>query len=336
MFQSEFVFTISINESEIITKIIFLKSRSHVESIPYQYICANMNRFKRLFSLTLALITLGATAQTDDIKVSAEKFGFKRKGLLSMFWGWNRAFYTDSDIHFSGDNYNFTLLNVPGHDKQTQLGIDPYLKLNSITIPQVNYGIGYFLTEKLELTFRVDHMKYVMSNSVNVKMDGYIENSGTQYDGVYDNEDFVLAYNFLSFEHTDGLNYINFGLNRHVPIWSAISGENGFWNLDMFGGGAAGILFPKTNTRLMKFDRYDEFHLAGYGLDLHAGARIIYRRHYFIQVEGKSGFINMPDIRTTTSENDRASQYFFFAQGNVTFGAMIALGRAEKDSGKQK
>lgn len=291
-----------------------------------------MNRFKRLIPLLVLFATISVSAQTDISKASNKEFEYQRKGQLSVFWGWNRAFYTNSDIHFSGENYNFSLLNVPGHDKQTQLGIDPYLKLNSITIPQVNYGIGYFISEKLELTFSMDHMKYVMSNSVTVKMDGYIKDSGTQYDGVYDNEDFVLAYKFLSFEHTDGLNYVNIGLNRHVPLWSSVTGNNGFWNLDMFGGAAAGILYPKTNTRLMNFDRYDEFHLAGYGFDLHAGARIIYRRHYFIQLEGKSGFINMPDIRTTTFENDRASQHFFFAQGNVTFGAMIGIGKAEKDS----
>jgi hypothetical protein len=252
---------------------------------------------------------------------------YQRKGQLSMQWGWNRAFYTNSDIHFWGDNYDFTLYDVPGHDKQTQLGIDPYLKLNSITIPQVNYCIGYFITEKLELSLCVDHMKYVMSNSVTVKMDGYIENSGTQYDGTYDNENFILAYNFLSFEHTDGLNYINLGLNRFEPLWENKTANKKVLNLDWFGGASAGILYPKTNTRLMNFERYDEFHAAGYGLALHAGFRFIFNRHFFLQLQGKSGFIHMPDIRTTKSESDRAEQHFFFAQGNFTFGALIGLGK---------
>ena len=33
-----------------------------------------------------------------------------------------------------------------------------------------------------------------------------------------------------------------------------------------------------------------------------------------------SGFINMPDIRTTNNLADRASQHFFFIQANLVFG----------------
>ena len=43
----------------------------------------------------------------------------KNKGKAYFFWGWNWAQYSRSDITFKGDNYNFTLNNVPAHDKQT-------------------------------------------------------------------------------------------------------------------------------------------------------------------------------------------------------------------------
>ena len=31
------------------------------------------------------------------------------KGKIFVYWGWNQSAYTQSDIHFKGDEYNFTL-----------------------------------------------------------------------------------------------------------------------------------------------------------------------------------------------------------------------------------
>ena len=40
-----------------------------------------------------------------------------------------------------------------------------------------------------------------------VKINGRV-NAGTAHDGVYNNVDKVLTEDFLTFEHTDGLNYV--------------------------------------------------------------------------------------------------------------------------------
>jgi hypothetical protein len=42
-----------------------------------------------------------------------------QKGELFMYWGWNRAAFSSSDIQFSGDNYDFILGDVIAHDRQT-------------------------------------------------------------------------------------------------------------------------------------------------------------------------------------------------------------------------
>ena len=39
----------------------------------------------------------------------------------------------------------------------------------------------------------------------------------------------------------------------------------------------------------------------------------------------------MPDIRTTMSKADKASQSFFFSQLNIVFGVKINLGKKAKD-----
>jgi len=57
------------------------------------------------------------------------------------------------------------------------------------------------------------------------------------------------------------------------------------------------------------------------------GLNTTFFRYFFLQSEMKGGFINMPDIRTTDNITDRASQQFFFAQWNVTFGVNFNLNK---------
>ena len=34
------------------------------------------------------------------------------KGKIFVYWGWNRGYYSNSDIHFTGDGYDFILEDV--------------------------------------------------------------------------------------------------------------------------------------------------------------------------------------------------------------------------------
>jgi len=128
--------------------------------------------------------------------------GFK-KGQFYLYWGWNWEKYSKSDIYFSGTDYNFTLKRVKAKDKPTKFGIDPYFAPTKLTITQFNARIGYFFTDHWNLSFGIDHMKYVMRNDQSVKISGNMSNTQTPYDGTYNDEDIYLSRDFLLFEHTD-------------------------------------------------------------------------------------------------------------------------------------
>jgi hypothetical protein len=163
-------------------------------------------------------------------------------------------------------------------------------------------------------------MKYVMLHDQPSTINGYIYNSGTVYDGVYTDQDFVISQDFLKFEHTDGLNYINAELRRSTVLFQT----KYFQPIIHYGGGVGGML-PKTNTTLLSNSRYDAFHLAGYGVDGVFALQCLFFKYFFIQGEAKMGFIHMPDIRTTMHPSDRASQMILFTQFNVNFGLRFPL-----------
>jgi len=240
------------------------------------------------------------------------------KGDLYFYWGWNRAGYGTSDIQFSGDTYDFNLEDVVARDRQSPFDPAIFFNPRNITIPQYNYRIGYFIKSYYNISLGVDHMKYVVQYPQTVKISGYIEGTGTIYDGTYTEDDIVIDSGFLAFEHTDGLNYLNFEFRR----FDEVAGRHNV-SLNITEGLGIGAIIPKTNTTLLNFDRYDEFHLAGYGLSAVLGINMTFHKYFFLQAEFKGGYINMPDIRTTSSSSDIASQHFWFYQGNMALGFII-------------
>jgi hypothetical protein len=245
------------------------------------------------------------------------------KGKMFVYWGWNRASYSNSDINFKGANYDFTLQNVKANDRITEFSFD-YFHPTKITLPQTNVRIGYFLSDNYTVSIGVDHMKYVMKSYQTVKINGEI-NANTPFDGVYNNDDILLTHDFLQFEHTDGLNYVNVELKRFDEIGQYIGMTNKNFQLNITEGFGAGVLFPRTNAKLFDQKRRDEFHISGWGVSVGAGLNLTFFKHFFIQSDLKYGYINMPSIRTTENAEDTASQNFTFFEKTIVFGAKFNI-----------
>ena len=261
------------------------------------------------------------TDTTEDLVITKKE---TNKGKFFFYWGWNRANYSDSDIHFTGENYDFTLRNVKAEDRQTPFSFNDYFNPVNITIPQNNYRIGYFLKENYTISIGVDHMKYVMVADQTVKIDGEI-NSGTPFDGVYNNDDQILSEDFLQLEHTDGLNYVNVEFRRFDEIGHLIGLNNKNFQINLTEGFGAGILYPRTDVTLFDQERHDEFHLAGWGASAVVGLDLTFFKYFYIQSDLKFGYINMPDVKTTINPNDGASQSFTFFQRNILIGGRFNL-----------
>jgi len=242
------------------------------------------------------------------------------KGRFYVYWGWNKEGYTRSDIHFEGKNYNFDLYNVIADDRQSPIKAKLYLNPANITIPQYNFRLGYFINEQWNISFGADHMKYVVRQNQNVRIDGVINETGSVHDGQYANEDIKIVKGFLELEHTDGLNYVNADIRKLLPFktWKKV-------NVLLTYGLGAGVVIPRTDAPLLNFKRNDNFYVEGFGASAMIGVQFKLANHFFIQSEYKVGYINLSDIRTTASKEDFASQHFFFGQYNILFGSYFGF-----------
>ena len=298
---------------------------------------------KFLFFL-LACVSLNTFAQEE---IPVQKYAAHNKGKFFVMWGGNRESYSKSDVNFRGKDYNFTVENMAAHDKPKGWHVD-YINPANMTIPQTNLRLGYFFSDHYSVSIGVDHMKYVMSQNQTANVNGYInlpENDpGHIYNGEYNNRPVDMSQGgareggygkgdinldgpaFLMYEHTDGLNYVH----TEVARFDDISKWLGLPNIDkvqinLTEGLGAGILYPKTNTTLLGKERHDDFHVSGYGVSAKAGLNVTFFKHFYIQGELKGGYINMQDIKTTTSPEDKASQHFTYFQRIIAVGGIFRI-----------
>jgi hypothetical protein len=276
-----------------------------------------------LYATILALVfTNTATAQKEITK--QDKYTSHNKGKFFVSWGGNRESYSKSDITFRGKDYNFTIENITAHDKPKGFHLD-YINPAKMTIPQTNFRMGYFITDHYSVAIGVDHMKYVLTQNQTANITGSIA-ANTYYDGIYKDTPKILTEDFLMYEHTDGLNYVNTELSRHDDISTLLRIKNtDKIQVHLIAGIGLGLLYPKTNTRLLGKERHDDFHISGYGTSLKSGLNITFLKHFYIKGELKGGYINMQDIRTTKSTEDTASQDFFFFQRVIAIGTIFRI-----------
>ena len=169
-----------------------------------------------------------------------------------------------------------------------------------------------------------------MQRNLNKLVDGSINlpasEAGSVYNGTYNNDNTFVSEDFLKFEHTNGLNYVFAEIARVDDISSLFNLPNtDKFQINITEGVGAGILYPKTNTTLLEKDRYDEFHLAGYGVSINAGLNLTFFKHFFMQLDLKGGYIDMPDIRTTSNTAESASQHFLYLQRVIAFGGVFNI-----------
>lgn len=253
-----------------------------------------------------------------------EKYTAHNKGKFYVYWGGNRETFSKSDIRFKGSHYDFTLYDVEAHDKPKGWHVD-YINPGRMTIPQTNFRMGYFINDHYNISLGVDHMKYVMSQNKRVDYSGNYPNPGTYNENAIGNQ-LTLDEKFLTFEHTDGLNYVNTEIARVDDISKLFNLPNtDKFQVNTVGAIGVGILFPKTNAKVLSKDRHDDFHVSGFGASAKVGLNFTFFKHFFVQTELKGGYINMNDIRTTALSDDTAQQEFWFLQRIIVVGGIFRL-----------
>lgn len=264
----------------------------------------------------------------------------QKKGTWSFQWGYNRDYYTPSDITFKGQGYNFTIHDVVARDKPEKLNSRTYLNPHTFDIPQFNSRISYYFTDRLNISFGQDHMKYVMRNNQPSSMSGYISPLAiqraalrpspksmpyliafpghvNQYTGYHSGETINVSPDLLEYEHTDGLNYFFVDLGYTIPLWVSGNGKHAFSLVSSIG---AGPVLLRSDVRLFGEGKNNRFHASGYAIAAYSAIRIELFSSFFIEGGGKGGYIDLQDVLVNGKSKDRASQQMGFLEKIIYVG----------------
>ena len=232
------------------------------------------------------------------------------KGWLYAYWGYNRAFYSNSDIHFISPNYDITFYNLSAHDRPSPFTFENYVKPNNVFVTQYNIRVGYFPLPNWHFSVGMDHMKYVVDQGQKVRASGYVSPAFyPQFGGNHNMDSFTVGGDSLSFEHTNGLNLASFDIDYLQPLFPLAKRRIWVkWNTG-FGG-----FFAVTKTELRIFNEGidNRFHLSGLCAFVKTGPRIEILKYFIMGFEWKAGYMNLPSVLIHNDEPKHAEHRFYF------------------------
>lgn len=251
-----------------------------------------------------------------------------KKGSYYAVWGYNRSWYSNSDIHFSGEGYDFTLWDTPATDKPEKFKTNIYLNPLKFTIPQFNFRAGYHLSDKYALSLGWDHMKYYMKENIFVNVTGYLDEEVHDYYSFdLDNEPFFLARNFMEYEHSDGFNYVRLNLDRYDKIFS-----KGKFQLDWISGIGFGTALTWSDFSWGSTRYRNVLHLSGLNISLNTGPELQFKNHIFLNSTFMAGQSWLFDVAIRHKEPEhKAHQNFQFYQYYIVLGYRFRVGNNSKE-----
>lgn len=273
--------------------------------------------------ITLVLILLGTTFASDAQVRSHKQKHSTNAGSFFFWWGYNRGYYTKSNIRFVGSNYDFTLKHVTAADRPDKFKTSVYFNPTTITVPQYDARIGYYFKDKWAVSIGVDHLKYVMADQNHVLLNGHIDQGvDTNWVGNYYDQPVVTNRDQFHYENTNGMNYIRLEVMRSFDLWEygnkrqfAVTGNLGV---------STGPILTFNDLNFAQRHTFATPSLSGYGIGAAGSIRLEFFRHIFFQVESAVGFVQLLHVRTRPDDrNQYAKQVLGFSTYNASLGAIF-------------
>ncbi|MBC7450107.1 MAG: hypothetical protein H7259_01315 [Cytophagales bacterium] len=263
--------------------------------------------------IVLSLLLVHTSYAQDSLATPAKK---KLQGTFYLGWGYHKDFYTNSNIHFKDtetDNYDFTIYNAKAHDR-----VDGHcLFQQPLTVPQYVFYGGYYFNNKGDWGVEAgwDHLKYIVTDNQALLLSGEIR--GTSLD-----QDTLINYNFIHYEHTNGNNYMTVSVVKRHNLFTS---KNEYHKLGVVAKLGVGGLVPKTQSVIMGNQNDGPFRLAGYVFTLAGSIRYDVYRYFFLEATTKGAFAHYTDDKLYME--GRAKQSFFSVQFIIAAGVNIPLSK---------
>lgn len=232
-----------------------------------------------------------------------------KKGQLYLSWGYNKEWYTQSNLHVSqpslGNHYQFH--HIIAHDKP---GWNTGIFNKPLSIPQYNYRIGYFFKDNWALELNFDHTKYVVADQQLLHIEGTLNRKAV--DEYMDNTPDIIRYQL-----NNGANFFLFNLVHRIPV-KPLQMKNIDASLLLKGG--IGFLVPHVENAL--FDNHNDkgFQFGGLDMGAEAALRVTFFQHLYLEYCNKLVYANYWGLKVYEGKAHQAfGCYEMIANIGLTF-----------------
>jgi hypothetical protein len=148
--------------------------------------------------------------------------------------------------------------------------------------------LGWLFKKKpgtgIEVNF--DHAKYILKKGQQVRVGGMINGNPI-------NTDTLLHSAFVEYEHTDGANYWMINWIRQKSLWQSKNKKNELFFLFKPG---AGLVIPRSDTRMFGSARNDKYHVSGYVAGVESGIKLLLLKNLLAEFTFKGVYANYTDV----------------------------------------
>lgn len=277
-------------------------------------------KFKHIYGAILMLaVTNAGSINAQNETCDCPALNKKGKGSFYFSWGYNRDWFSKSDLHFKNtsgdynattgnyDSYDFTIYDVKAKDRP---GFRDILRTD-LTIPQYVYRLGYYFNDKHDLGIEInfDHAKYVMVGWQTLHVKGNV--LGHEID----KDTLVSPDTFLHFEHSDGANFLMLNAMKRQHL--LVSKNKKLWLSGIVKAGA-GVVIPRTDVTLFGQRLNNRFHVAGFITGVETGIRIDAFKHLFLEYTAKGAYANYMNVLVIGA--GKAHHHFWVVENILTLG----------------
>lgn len=244
-------------------------------------------------------------------------------GTFFFYWGYNRSYYTKSNIRFVGQDYDFKLKDVVAYDRPDAFRASVYFNPSTLTVPQYNGRFGYYYTDRWAITLGVDHYKYVMADHNHVLLDGHIaQGIDDNWGGNYTDEPVVTNIDTFHYENTNGVNLLRLELMRSFDLWElgskrqiALTGNIGL---------GTGPVLTFNDLNFAREHTFATPSISGFCLSANASLRLEFFKHFFVTMESALAYVNLPHVKTRPNDrNQFARQQYGLSSYFATAGFLL-------------
>lgn len=212
-----------------------------------------------------------------------------RTSEIWFSWGYNKEWYTHSDVHVSQPalNNNYTLVGIHSHDHP---GWDEGLFTSPISIPQYNYRLGFIFNRKKGLGFEInfDHTKHIIADGQQAHITGVL--NGRQVDSTVNFSEANGFYYYLN----NGANFLLFNL---VKRWNWQQSGTGNFRLDALGKAGIGPVIPHVQNSLFGKANDPGFQFGGWNIGAEYAIRATFYKFVYLEFSNKVDYARYSGLK---------------------------------------